>query len=434
MSIDHLAEQDFERAVRKSFWRKILTRFRGETNELLPYDDVREKIQIQGQRYIGLREVPVDLIVGSVGRYRDFDRQFLPVQRRTRGRWVNIDKAHYEQIPLPPVELYKVGEIYFVKDGNHRVSVARERGQDYVDAYITEIDLPVILTPDMSLADLDLKKEKAEFILKTRITSSRPDAEIEVTKSGGYGRIIEHIEVHRWYLGEKEKAEVPYDTAVTSWYDHVYLPVIKIIRDQNLLDSFPDLYEADLYLWILEYAGYLRQLYQVEETLSAKKHKEAQQEIINSYPYPETRKVIQIANKDNWLNNLILQQEEVAFIECTNIYQLRPGAEIKFSLPGQYDQLLEHIAVHRWYLGEQNKIEVSNDEAVVSWYDRVYMPIVTIIREQNILQDFPNRTEADLYLWIVRRRSALSEIYGSETPIERAIEDVTGDKGKSEEK
>ena len=164
MSIDHLAEQDFERAVRKSFWRKILTRFRGETNELLPYDDVREKIQIQGQRYIGLREVPVDLIVGSVGRYRDFDRQFLPVQRRTRGRWVNIDKAHYEQIPLPPVELYKVGEIYFVKDGNHRVSVARERGQDYVDAYITEIDLPVILTPDMSLADLDLKKEKAEFM------------------------------------------------------------------------------------------------------------------------------------------------------------------------------------------------------------------------------------------------------------------------------
>jgi len=433
MSVDHLAQQDFERAVRKSFWRKILTRFRGETNELLPYDDVREKIQIQGQRYIGLREVPVNLIVGSVGRYRDFDRQFLPVQRRTRGRWVNIDIAHYEQIPLPPVELYKVGEIYFVKDGNHRVSVARERGQDYVDAYITEIDLPVVLTPDLSLADLDQKKEKAEFILKTKITKSIPDANIEVTKKGGYTRILEHIDVHRWYLGERENAEVPYDVAVTSWYDHVYLPVIKIIRDQNLLDSFPDLNEADLYLWILEYAGYLRQLYQVDEAPSAKKHKEAQQEIINSYPYPETRKIIQIANKDNWLNNLILQQEEAAFIECTNIHHLRPDAEIKFSLPGQYDQLLEHIAVHRWYLGEQSKVEVSNDEAVISWYDRVYLPIVTLIREQEIMQDFPNRTEADLYLWIVRRRSALSEIYGGETPIERAIEDVTAEKDKSQD-
>lgn len=431
MSLDHMASQDFERAVRKSFWRKILTRFSGETNELLPYDEVREKIKIQGQRYLGLREVPVNLIVGSVGRYRDFDRQFLPVQRRTRGRWVNIDKAHYEQIPLPPVDLYKVGEIYFVKDGNHRVSVARERGQDYVDAYITEIDIPVKLSPDTSIAELDLKKEKAEFIYRTEINKSRPEADIDVTKSGGFERILEHIDVHRWYLGEKEKNEVPYEVAFRSWYDHVYMPVIKIIREQELLKSFPDLNEADLYLWILEYAGYLRQLYQMDEMPSAKKHKEAQQEIINTYPYPETRKIIQVANKDNWLNNLILQQEEVAFIECTNINSLRPDAAIKFSLPGQYDQLLEHIAVHRWYLGEQRKEEVANDEAVTSWYDRVYMPIVTIIREQEVLEDFPNRTEADLYLWIVRRWSTLNEIYGAEIPIEKAIKDVTDDKGKS---
>jgi hypothetical protein len=116
MNINQFAQQDYERAMSKGFWRKILTWISGESNELLPFDEVREKLKIQGQRYAGLQQIPIDLILGSVGRYRDFDRIFLPKQRRTKDRWVNIDKAYYEQIPLPPVDLYQIGEIYFVKD------------------------------------------------------------------------------------------------------------------------------------------------------------------------------------------------------------------------------------------------------------------------------------------------------------------------------
>ena len=99
MTIDQWANQDFERAVRRGFWRKILTMIKRDSNELLPFDEVREKLKIQGQHYDGLKEVPIDLVVGSVGRYRDFDRIFLPKQRRTKDRWVNINKAHYEQTP-----------------------------------------------------------------------------------------------------------------------------------------------------------------------------------------------------------------------------------------------------------------------------------------------------------------------------------------------
>jgi hypothetical protein len=103
-------------------------------NELLPYDEVRKHLPIRGQHDIGLQQVPISQIVGSLGRYRDFDRAFLPLQKRTKDRWVSIDKAQYEEVGLPPIETYKIGEVYFVKDGNHRVSVARERGQDFVDA------------------------------------------------------------------------------------------------------------------------------------------------------------------------------------------------------------------------------------------------------------------------------------------------------------
>ena len=141
MSIEQMASQDYERALFKAAWRKILTRLRGESNELLPFEQVREQLPFRGQRYIGMHEVPVDKIVGSMGRYRDFDRAFLPRQKRTRGRWINIDKAHYSDVILPPVELYKMGEVYFVIDGNHRVSVARQRGQKDIDAHVIEIAL-----------------------------------------------------------------------------------------------------------------------------------------------------------------------------------------------------------------------------------------------------------------------------------------------------
>ena len=276
MALDQMANQDFERAVRKSFWRRIITKIRGEENDLLPFDEVREKIKIQGQRYIGLRQVEVEKIIGSVGRYRDFDRIFLPVQKRTRSRWVSVDKAHYEQIPLPPVDLYKIGEVYFVKDGNHRVSVARQRGQEFVDAYIIEIDIPVNISLETSMKDLDLKQENAEFILKSGINKLRPEVNINATLPGIYTRMLEHIDVHRWYLGDSSESDISYEEAVTSWYDSVYSPVVDIITENDLLDIFPNICEADLYVWILEYAGYLRQLYQLDATPSTEEHKAAE--------------------------------------------------------------------------------------------------------------------------------------------------------------
>jgi uncharacterized ParB-like nuclease family protein len=214
MSSRHLAQDDFERAYRRGFWRKLSSWLTGQPNDLLPFDAVREHIPIQGQRFVGLQQVPLEQIVGSLGRYRDFDRAFLPRQARTRGRWVSIDSAQYDAVILPPVDLYKIGEIYFVRDGNHRVSVARERGQEFIDANVVEIDVPIHLTADTQLDDLALKAEHLRFLEQTRLDEIRPLADIQLTLAGEYERLLEHISVHRWYLGEGRGSEVPYAEAV----------------------------------------------------------------------------------------------------------------------------------------------------------------------------------------------------------------------------
>ena len=430
MTIDQWANQDFERAVRRGFWRKILTMIKRDSNELLPFDEVREKLKIQGQHYDGLKEVPIDLVVGSVGRYRDFDRIFLPKQRRTKDRWVNINKAHYEQINLPPVELYQIGEIYFVKDGNHRVSVARERGQEFIDAYVTVIDLPIWLSLDTKVDDLDLKEEYANFVLQTGINKLVPGSDLEANVPGVYGRLLEHIDVHRWYLGENRESEIPYQDAVLSWYQNVYLPVIEFIRQNDLQSEFPNFSLTDLYLWIMEYAGYVQRSYKTEEEDAEDLVEEAAEKLIQDYQIPAVRKVVKKIKKDEKVNQLILLHERNNFLERTRIFEIRPDAQIDLTIPGFFDRLFEHIAVHQWYLGEKKEGEVEYSEAIASWYDNVYLPVIQIIREQEIMKLFPGRTETDLYVWIVNRRSILEETYGREIPIEKAAETIAEDADK----
>ena len=423
MSSRHLAQDDFERAYRRGFWRMLSSWLTGQPNDLLPFDAVREQIPIQGQHFIGLQQVPLEQIVGSLGRYRDFDRAFLPRQARTRGRWVSIDSAQYDAVILPPVDLYKVGEIYFVRDGNHRVSVARERGQEFIDANVIEIEVPVKLTADTQLDDLKLKAEYLKFLEQTRLNEIRPEAEIQLTLSGEYERLLEHISVHRWYLGEGRGSEVPYEEAVASWYDNVYSPMVALINENQLQDDFPDRTQADLYLWIIEYEWFLREAFRKDYSFQ-----EVTSQFKERFAGSPSRRLINILKKSGWVNNLIIDQEQLEFIARTNLAELRPQASIQVTLPGQFTQLLEHIDVHRWFLGESQEKDISFEEAAASWFDNVYSPLVDFIRSQEILEHFPGRTEADLYLWILDQQAVVRDVFGQDISLEEAIDFLRGKK------
>lgn len=138
---NRLALQDFENARQQVFWRDLLSLLTREANYPLSLNQIRCCLPLKQQHYRGLQIVSLNQIVGSEGRANDFDRAFFPRHERTRDRWIRIDQAHYQQVSLPPVELTKLGDIYFVSDGNHRVSVARTRGQEFIEAHVTEIEL-----------------------------------------------------------------------------------------------------------------------------------------------------------------------------------------------------------------------------------------------------------------------------------------------------
>ena len=405
---DSLAYEDFERAYHRSFWRKVMARLTGKSNELLPFDQVREALPYTGQRDIGLQTVPLDKIVGSVGRYRDFDRAFLPTQRQTTERWVNIRKAHYRDESLPPVDLYKIGEVYFVKDGNHRISVARERNQVDIDAYVTEIDVPFRLTADMDIDSVMQEKAYGQFSQSTKLDELRPDADLRLSNPAEYARLREHIDAHRYYLGTERQADVSDADAAQSWYDNVYRPLVEAIEVEGLRGQFPELTMADLYLRVSEYQWLVREA--AQETLAEDVARtEATDRMADIYQQRVVRRVIRTLRHATWIDTMIRDKEYAAFLERTRLLELRPEARIVASLPGKYEKILHHIDVHHYYLGLDQQRDVPYSEAVASWYDNVYLPTVTSVREHGILADFPGRSETDAYIWLIEHRQALEE-------------------------
>jgi hypothetical protein len=262
LSVRYKADTAFTQARRRVFFKRILGFFTGHQPEaLLSFEQVRDKLKIRGQHYVGTQIIPIDKIVGSTGRYQEFDRAFLPTQEFIRERWKHIYEVAHGPEGFPPIDVYKIGDVYFVRDGHHRISVLKELGAPIVEATVTELETPVPLSSSIHAEDLALKEEYAVFLQETGLDKLRPDQKIEFTLSGQYRKLHEHIAVHRHFLGLREQREISYPEAVARWYDEVCLPVVQVIREEGILDLFPGRTEADLYLWIGEHQYYLRERY-----------------------------------------------------------------------------------------------------------------------------------------------------------------------------
>jgi nucleotide-binding universal stress UspA family protein len=174
------------------------------------------------------------------------------------GRWARV-KALAEGLQgLPPIEVYKVGEAYFVSDGHHRVSVAKQLGARSIEAYVTEVRVRVPLEPDDDPRSVIIKGEYTDFLERTELDDLRPEADLRVTEPGMYSRLLEHIDVHRYYMGIEQDRAIEYEESVAHWFDEVYHPVVEAVRQQGILRDFPGRTEADLYLWVLEHREALK--------------------------------------------------------------------------------------------------------------------------------------------------------------------------------
>jgi len=255
---DTRARTDFSKARFKSFINQAKAVLKGQRPPtLLSYDEIKEKLHIGGPIYRGVKTIRVDQIAGSLNRYHEFDRAFLPKDDQLAERWQKVDRAFYQDVHLPPVVLYKVGEVYFVVDGHHRVSVAREQGQTFIDAEIRECATRVNITTTMQPEDLEILHTKVHFLERTRLDHIRPEANIKLTIPDGFERMLEHIAVHHYFMGLDQKRDITEEEAVTHWYDKVYMPIVEVIRKSDILKSFPDKTEGDMYMWTLDHQHYL---------------------------------------------------------------------------------------------------------------------------------------------------------------------------------
>ena len=268
---ESMAEEDFARARTRELLSRISSLLDPERNRLLSLEEVIAVLKPAGETYVGMKAVEVDRIVGSEGRYRDFNRHFLPRREHLRSRWVSVDMAHYEDVPLPPVRLYEIGGVYFVRDGNHRISVAKLRGQSSIDAEVTSLDAEVPLKPGMTLEELKgevIGYEKRRFYERTKFGELTGDDSLDFTSPGRYDEILEHILVHKYYVNQSLTRELSLGEAIWSWHENVYWPIILAIQEEGLLSRFPGRTPSDLYVFIVKHWDELKRKYGLEYPIS----------------------------------------------------------------------------------------------------------------------------------------------------------------------
>lgn len=184
------AMRHFDQARRQAQLDQLSARLTGRDNRILPFEAIRSRLRQQNQLYRGLHEVALDDIVGSVGRYHEFTRQFLPLSDDLRERWVGIDTLTLSATGWPPVELYQVGDVYFVKDGHHRVSVARQLDIPSVEAHVWEFPADVPITSQDSFDEVLIRLEKRRFLEQTQLDRLYPDHNLRFTAPCRYEELL----------------------------------------------------------------------------------------------------------------------------------------------------------------------------------------------------------------------------------------------------
>lgn len=231
------AQHDFMRARRRAILARLATGLRlepGDVEVILPYEEVVQALGFVSERRLGLKVVPISAIVGTVDRARDFDRHFRPTSTRVRDRWEHIAAAMRRGEALPPVDLYKIGEVYFVRDGHHRVSVACALGHADIDAYVTEVVTRVGIDHPITLADLPLKSHERVFYERVPLPEETR-SEIQLSDPWDYALLAEGVEAWAFRAIQTHGEPLERPQAARLWLETEYRPVVAMLREADMI-------------------------------------------------------------------------------------------------------------------------------------------------------------------------------------------------------
>jgi nucleotide-binding universal stress UspA family protein len=244
-----LREPDrFYQARRRADAERRWARLTGRSAELICFDQVQSLLGSDAAVRKGRREIPLNAIVGSVGRCSEFTRSFRPLHDRAYQRWTAIWSQVSNARPLPPIEVLQIGDAYFVIDGHHRVSAAREQGMTAIEAQVVVFDTKVSLSPEVQPEELALQAEYTSFLESTQLDRVRPNADLQVTILGEASALQAEIASMHQSIQANERADAAMADAAAQWHDTVYLPAVDVVRRQHLLSEFKGRTEADLVL------------------------------------------------------------------------------------------------------------------------------------------------------------------------------------------
>jgi len=244
----NIAEEHWKNARRKVIYQKVVCAVTHCSVDMRSFKEIRDRLHLNEKRYLGLQEIPLDQIQGSVGRYDDFTSTFLPRKDHMKQRWEKVDEM-VSGGRIPPIEVYKVDQAYFVVDGNHRISAARQHGFESIQAHVTEFQSPFEEESASEMEARLIEAEKRDFINQVSGETEVAGDEIVFTCLGCYRDLSGQIETYRKGMEVKTGKPVSYQEAYSAWHQEVYGTAVKAIRQDNLLDLFPDRTEADLFIW-----------------------------------------------------------------------------------------------------------------------------------------------------------------------------------------
>ena len=226
---------------------------------LLPLDEVQRRLRIVGQSYAGVQAVEVTRIIGSLDRSDDFDRRFTPLRKASAQRMASL-RAAFPDGDMPPIEAYEVGGAFFVSDGHHRVALALERHQEYIDAEVIRLETNFDIGPDVDVRRLVHTEQQRTLLEESGLAAARPGVVIEFSRVGGYPELLELVKAHGYDLARRRGALPEPSEVAMDWYDNVYQPGVSALRREELPDVYRYKTDADLFLWIYQRRRALRVL------------------------------------------------------------------------------------------------------------------------------------------------------------------------------